>query len=53
MKEIFVRKINKEQKAEETGRGEKSLRTKKLTKIRTRGHFRSLLKVKIWEVLEV
>ena len=36
MKEIFVRKRNRKQKVEESGRGENSLRTRKLTKIKAR-----------------
>ena len=35
MKEIFIKKGNRKQKAEETGWGEKSLRMKELTRINT------------------
>ena len=49
MKEIFVRKRDREQKAEEIGWGENSLRTKKTYENKYKG----LESLKIWEILEV
>ena len=43
-----MRKRAGEQKAEKTGRGEKSLRTKKTYESKDKGHFRSFLK--IWKM---
>ena len=45
MKEIFVRKINKEQKAEETSRGEKEPERERTYENKHEGCFLNFLKV--------